>query len=61
WTDYETHYFPFLSAFLENLLGKEPINKGVRLVIDGSQMGSKQTSKGSINARINSIFSFIYY
>lgn len=44
WIDYETYYFPFLSAFLENLLGKAPISKGVRLVIDGSQMGSKHVA-----------------
>lgn len=44
WTDYETHYLPFLTAFLVQNLGKEKISKGIRLVIDGSQMGSKHVA-----------------
>lgn len=44
WTDYETHYLPFLSAFLDSHIDNHTVNKGIRLVVDGSQMGSKHVS-----------------
>jgi len=40
WTDYETHFLPFLSAFLRGvLLCMSNINTGITIVIDGSQVG----------------------
>lgn len=40
WTDYESHFLPFLSAFLQGiLLCTTNISKGITIVIDGSQVG----------------------
>ena len=40
WTDYETHFLPYLSAFLRGVLAcLTDLSKGITLVIDGSQMG----------------------
>ncbi len=40
WTDYETHFLPFFSAFLRGvLLCMTDISKGITIVIDGSQVG----------------------
>jgi hypothetical protein len=40
WTDYETHFLPFLSAFIRGILTIMPLSRGIVLVIDGSQMGN---------------------
>ncbi len=39
WTDYECHFLPFLESFLRGLLALTLRSSGVRIVIDGSQMG----------------------
>lgn len=39
WTDYEVHFLPFLESFLRGLLALTLHSSGVRIVIDGSQMG----------------------
>jgi len=39
WTDFETHFLPFAIPFLTSILSLIPNYEGIRLVIDGSQMG----------------------
>ena len=40
WTDYETHFLPYLSAFVRGIVAcLTDLSKGITLVIDGSQMG----------------------
>lgn len=40
WTDYDTHFLPFLGAFVRGVLCcLSDLSKGIILVIDGSQMG----------------------
>lgn len=41
WIDMETHYLPFLKDMLPGIVGHSMKNGGVRLIIDGSQMGNK--------------------
>lgn len=45
WTDYEVHFLPFLLAFIRGvILCTTSIEKGVSLVIDGSQMGKNNAA-----------------
>jgi len=39
WTDLETHFLPYLIAFIQGILAFTDLSKGIVLVIDGSQMG----------------------
>lgn len=39
WTDYGVHYLPFLQAFLRCFIALSAVRGGLRIVIDGSQMG----------------------
>lgn len=39
WVDYPTHYLPYLSAFLVGLFSITSLNRGIVLVLDGSQVG----------------------
>lgn len=39
WTDFDVHFLPFLKAFIRGILAFTPIQHGIVLVIDGSQMG----------------------
>ena len=39
WTDYETHFLPFLLPFLRSIIFLIPFHQGIRLVIDGSDVG----------------------
>ena len=39
WTDCDVHFLPFLESFLRGLLALTLHSSGVRIVIDGSQMG----------------------
>lgn len=44
WVDYNIFYLPFLTAFLKLSLHKVIVNQEVKVVIDGSQMGSKHVA-----------------
>lgn len=44
WIDSKLYYLPFLTAFLSAFSKKVIINQEVKLVIDGSQMGSKHVA-----------------
>ena len=39
WIDFDTHYLPYLSAFLKGILAYTQLRQGIILVIDGSQTG----------------------
>lgn len=39
WTDTTVHFLPFLIAFIKGIRAFTPLNKGIILVIDGSQTG----------------------
>lgn len=39
WTDYQTHYLPYISELLKELVESLPEGAEVQLVIDGSKMG----------------------
>lgn len=39
WTDFDTHYLPYLTAFLKGILAFTQLHHGIILVIDGSQTG----------------------
>ena len=39
WIDFDTHYLPYLSAFLKGILAYSQLRQGIVLVIDGSQTG----------------------
>jgi hypothetical protein len=40
WTDYDTHFLPYLSAFLRGVIcSTTDLRQGITLVIDGSQVG----------------------
>ncbi len=39
WIDFDTHYLPYLTAFLRGILALTLLRHGVVLVIDGSQTG----------------------
>lgn len=39
WTDYQTHFLPFLTAFIRGILSMIRLDEGLVLVIDGSQTG----------------------
>ena len=41
WIDYETHFLPFLLPFLRSIIFLIPFSEGIRLVIDGSDVGKK--------------------
>ena len=40
WTDFDLHYLPYMTAFVCGVLAFSDLNKGIRLVIDGSQAGN---------------------
>lgn len=44
WTDNETHFLPFLKAFLGGILILTNLNRGIVLVIDGSQTGKNNAT-----------------
>lgn len=39
WTDYETHYLPFIVEFLRAIIAFTPVGDSLPIAIDGSQMG----------------------
>ena len=39
WIDFDTHYLPYLTAFLKGILAFSTLSDGLILVIDGSQTG----------------------
>lgn len=39
WVDFDTHYLPYLTAFLKGILAFTQLHQGIILVIDGSQTG----------------------
>lgn len=44
WTDVETHFLPFLQAFLRGVLMLTNLKEGIVLVIDGSQTGKNNAT-----------------
>lgn len=44
WNDYETHYMPYMEAFLTDFIEQAGTQGVVYLVIDGSQMGNKHVA-----------------
>lgn len=44
WTDTETHFLPFLQAFLRGVLMFTNLSQGIVLVIDGSQIGKNNAA-----------------
>lgn len=44
WTDYDTHFLPFLRPFLKGIFRHLDPSQGLRLVIDGSQAGTKNAA-----------------
>lgn len=41
WTDFDTHFLPFLTAFIRGIVAFTLLNQGIILVIDGSQIGKE--------------------
>jgi hypothetical protein len=40
WTDYQTHYLPYISELLSHLIGSLCSTADIKLVIDGTKMGN---------------------